>query len=177
MAATKAPGSRERCAAREIPSPNVLAVPVALGRVLRSCLTESQLPFLCISGQKLDKSWILRWKLEEDVRQLQVPALSQPNAHIMLPKNCLATTPPPQNVILLLLLQHNRRKKKDKYTFKLETIPLSETVLQPLKDTQCYKWKFLLVTYLTWSLKNKYLMYFLWPLSCRIFLTAVCKLI
>lgn len=39
-------------------------------------------------------------KLEENVRQLQVtgvqvPALSQPDAHIILPKNCLATTPPP----------------------------------------------------------------------------------
>lgn len=118
MAAMKTHGSRERCVAREIPSPKVQAAPVALGRVLRSCLTESQWPFLCISGQKLDKSWILRWKLEEGVRQLQVtavqvPALSQPHhVHIMLPKNCLATTPPPQNVILLLLLQHNRRKKR-----------------------------------------------------------------
>lgn len=99
------------------PIPKVGLEPVALGRVLRSCLTESQLPFLCISGQKLDKSWILMCKLEEKLRQLQVtgvqvPSLSQPDAHIMLPKYCLATAPPLQNVILLLLLQHNRRKKR-----------------------------------------------------------------
>lgn len=111
------PMGAERCAAREIPTPKMWAVPVALGRVLRSCLAESQLPFLCISGQKLDKSWILMRKLEENVRQLQVtgvqvPALSQADARITLPKNCLATTPPPQNVILLFLLQDNRREKR-----------------------------------------------------------------
>ena len=102
---------------------------------------ESQLRFRCVSPfavQKWKKLWILRCRLEKDVRQLhltgvQVSALSQPGAHILLHKNCLATTPPPQNVVILLLSLYHNRRKKDRYSFKLEIIPLSEAVLQPLQ--------------------------------------------
>lgn len=113
--------------------------------------TESQLHFLCVSPfavQKWETPWILRCRLEKGVRQVhwtgvQVSVLSQPGVHIMLHKNCLATTPPPpQNVVILLLsLYHNRRKKEWWHTFKLEIIPLSEAVLQPLNYTEYYKWK------------------------------------
>lgn len=72
---------------------------------------------------------------------VQVSTLSQPGAHIMLHKNCLATTPPPQNVLIFLLSLYLNKRKKDRYTFKLEVVPLSEAVLQPLHYTEYYKWK------------------------------------
>lgn len=189
VTAMKTYGSSERCVARETKPPKVWALPVALGRVLRSCLTQNPsctfsvfLPLLCKNRKTLEFSGI-------DWRKLSGSCISQgcgfqPHPSLVLTaidhhtsQKLLGCSFSSSKCWHFTVLLYQNRRKNDRYAFKCEIIPLSESVLQPQQYTEYYKWKFP-SSHLFYQilLKTSISHFLLWPLSFWIFLSAVWNL-